>query len=388
VTAAITFLAGLGLLLIAGHLVVTAASAIGRRFGLNPMVVGLTIVAAGTSAPELAVVGQAVAANDTELAVGSIVGSNIANILLVLGLAATFGAITVTNRAIRTEIPVMIAASAGLLLAAQDNRIDRLDGVLMIAGLIIFVIWTISATRNPSHAPHHDQPPTARESLNGGGLRHQLNEWLSTKLATLGGAVLVLAVGVGGLAAAARLVVSGAEEIAINLGIPELIVGLTIVALGTSAPEIVTTIVATLQGKRDLAVGNAVGSNIFNILLVLGSTSLIAPEGIAISQAATELELPILLAVAVACLPLVFVDNTLDRWEGALFVAYYLAYLVFLVLDATNHQAKDPFVFIMWAFVVPLTTLTVAVLIAHQRRNKHRPTSHRQAGQSPANRRN
>jgi len=373
-----TFVAGLAILLVAGHFVVTAASAIGQRFGLSPMVVGLTIVAAGTSAPELAVVGQAVAADDTELAVGSVIGSNIANVLLVLGLAATFGAITVSDRAIRSEIPVMIAASVGLLFAAQDNRVDRIDGALMVAGLVLFVVWTVAATRRPTEEPDRGESPpssavTTAHPVDVAGARtvpQRLNDWLVARLRTLTGAALVLAVGVAGLAVAARLVVSGAEEIALNLGIPELIVGLTIVALGTSAPEIVTSVVAALQGRRDLAVGNAVGSNIFNILLVLGAISLISPTGIAISQAATEIELPILVAVAVACLPLVLFDNTLDRWEGALFVAYYLAYLVFLVLDATNHQAKDQFVFIIWAFVVPLTTLTVGVLIAHQRRNK------------------
>jgi cation:H+ antiporter len=163
-------------------------------------------------------------------------------------------------------------------------------------------------------------------------------------------------------------VVSGAEEIAINLGVPELIVGLTIVALGTSAPEIVTTVIAALQGRRDLAVGNAVGSNIFNILLVLGATSALAPDGIVIGTDAIELDLPILVAAAVACLPMVFWDNRLDRWEGGVFVAYYGAYLVFLVLDATGHRAANPFAFVLVAFVMPLTVITVAAVILGQRR--------------------
>ena len=179
-----------------------------------------------------------------------------------------------------------------------------------------------------------------------------------------------LVAGIAVLAVAARFVVSGAEEIARSLGVPELIVGLTIVALGTSAPEIVTTLVAAFQGRRDLAVGNAVGSNIFNILLVLGAAGMLAPSGIAVSDDALQLDLPILLAAAVACLPIVAWDHTLNRWEGAIFVAYYLAYLTFLVLDATGHRAKDPFALIMIGFVVPLTIITAATVIHRQRRHR------------------
>lgn len=148
---------------------------------------------------------------------------------------------------------------------------------------------------------------------------------------------------------------------------PELIVGLTIVALGTSAPEIITTLIAALKGRRDLAVGNAVGSNIFNILLVLGSSSALASGGIRISSDALKLDLPILLAAAVACLPMVFWDHRLDRWEGGVFVGYYVAYIIFLVLDGTGHRASDPFAFVLLAFVTPLAVLTAGVAIRRQR---------------------
>lgn len=349
--AALTFLAGLGGLLVGGHFVVEGSSRLGARFGLTPMVIGLTIVAAGTSAPELAVVFQSVASDDTELAVGSIIGSNIANVLLVLGLAATYGAIRVTNRVVRVDIPIMIAASVVLLLMSLDGKLSRLDGVVMFGALISFVIWTLRA------APKAGPPPAGLESTAAGRAS-----------ARIGVTLVRLAGGVVALAIAARFVVSGAEDIAVALGVPELIIGLTIVALGTSAPEIVTTIIAALQGRRDLAVGNAVGSNIFNILLVLGATSTLAPDGIAIGTDAVELDLPIMVAAAVACLPMVFWDNTLDRWEGAVFVAYYLAYLTFLVLDATGHRAANPFSVVLLGFVLPLTVLTVIVVALRQRR--------------------
>lgn len=367
--AVVSFLGGLIGLLIGGHFVVDGASKIGARFGLSPMVIGLTVVAAGTSAPELAVVFRAIAADDTELAIGSIIGSNIANVLLVLGLVATFGTIRVTNRVVRVDIPIMIGASVALLVLSLDNRLSRLDGILLFSALVAFVTWTLWAT--PKHTEEH-------LGEGGGGPGADLGIRvkagpLAGGLKALGVEVVGLVVGIGALAVAARFVVSGAEEIAISLGVPELIVGLTIVALGTSAPEIVTTVIAALKGRRDLAVGNAVGSNIFNILLVLGASTTLAPRGIAISRDALELDLPILVAAAVACLPIVFWDNKLDRWEGAVFVGYYLAYLTFLVLDATGHRASDPFAFVLLAFVMPLTVLTLAVVVFRQRRADREP---------------
>ena len=355
-TGVLTFLGGLAGLLAAGHLVIRQASRLGIRMGLSPMVIGLTIVAAGTSAPELAVVVQAIAADDTELAVGSIIGSNIANVLLVLGLAATLGAIYVRSRAVRVDIPVMIAASALFLVFALDGVIGRADGLVLSIGLVVFVGWTLRAAGagRPTTEPDQSEdtpPPSVVPTIAG------------------------LVAGIAALAVASPFVVRGAEDIASSLGVPELIVGLTVVALGTSAPEIVTTLVAAAQGHRDLAVGNVVGSNIFNILLVLGATALFAPSGIAVSDDALGLDLPILLASAVACLPIVAVDHRLNRWEGGLFLAYYAAYLSFLVLDATGHRAKDPFALVMVVFVIPLTVITVATIMLRQRKRLRTTTS-------------
>ena len=355
-TAAISFLGGLVLLVGAGHVLVNAASRIGSRMGLSPTLIGLTIVAGGTSAPELAVVFQSLRADDPELAVGSIIGSNIANVLLVLGLAAVIGSIAVTSRMIRVDIPFMIGATVALLVLSLDGALSRFDGILLLGALITFIGWTIKASTSSAHQfkrAHEIRGATA-----------------DTRPATIGwtGPVLAFAVGIAGLAVASRFVVSGAEQIAVNLGIPELIVGLTIVALGTSAPEIVTTLVAALQGNRDLAVGNAVGSNIFNILLVLGLTSSVS-GGLPFGADAIRLDLPVMVAAAIACLPMVFWDHTLQRWEGAVFVGYYLAYITFLALDGTGHWAGDPFAFVMLFFVVPLTAITIAVISVRRRRH-------------------
>lgn len=365
----ISFVGGLVGLLVSGHFVVGAASKIGARFGLTPMVIGLTIVAAGTSAPELAVVFQSIAAEDTELAVGSIIGSNIANVLLVLGLTAAMGTIRVAARVVRVDVPVMIAASVALLVLSLDGQLSRPDGILLFSGLIAFVVWTLRSAPRVEVDGGAGAGSGADDQLDEAnhGVREAGGRSVGLTVRGLLAQVAILAVGIGGLALAARYVVEGAEGIAVSLGVPELIVGLTIVAIGTSTPEIVTTLIAAINGDRDLAVGNAVGSNIFNILLVLGSTTVIAPDGIAISQDALTLDLPILLAAAVACLPVVFWDNKLDRWEGVVFVGYYVAYLIFLVLDATGNRASDPFALVMLAFVMPLTALTVVVVVLRQR---------------------
>ncbi len=341
VTFVFSFLGGLTGLVIGGHLVVRGASSLGVRFGLTPAVVGLTIVSAGTSAPELAVVFQAVAADDTQLAVGSIIGSNIANVLLVLGLVATFGAITVASRVVRIDVPVMVGASLAFWVLAFDGKLGRLDGMIMAAGLAVFMIWLARNGR--------------AEDVDQGDANVRPTE---TKLLVDLGSLLT---GIAALAVAARYVVRGAEGIAFELGVPELIVGLTIVALGTSAPEIITTLIAALSGNRELAVGNAVGSNIFNILLVLGLAGLLAPQGIDISPEALRLDIPILVAAAFACLPFVMWDHTLDRWEGVVFVGYYVAYLAFLVLDEAGHGAANALVVAVAGFVIPLTVLTLGV---------------------------
>ena len=241
-----TFAGGLFALLVAGHFVISRASALGARFGLSPMVIGLTIVAAGTSAPELAVVGQAIAADDTELAVGSIIGSNIANVLLVLGLAATLGTVCVTSRVVRIDIPVMIAASGALLVFALDGRLGRADGGVLFSALAIFVTWTLRAAtgeRLPGsirNRPQPDGPSAAMEH----------NRRVALPRPPTAATVALLAIGIGGLALAARFVVVGAEDIAKALGMPELIIGLTVVALGTSAPEIATTLIAAPPAGR------------------------------------------------------------------------------------------------------------------------------------------
>jgi len=364
VIALLTFAVGVLGLLIAANLVVAGSSQLGLMLGLTPTIIGLTIVAAGTSAPELAVVGQAVANGDSELAVGSIIGSNIANVLLVLGIVATLGAVQVNARVIRIDIPIMIGASLLFFAFAFNTVIGRLEALVLLAGIVSFTAWTIRSARSK---------PLPDVTDGSGVTVHR-----STRTYVVLGAKLIA--GVAGLALSARLVVSGAEEIAASLGVPELIIGLTVVAIGTSAPEIVTTVVAALRGQADLAVGNAVGSNIYNILFVLGAVGLFAPDGIAVSSDAVALDLPVMLAAAIACLPVLAADHVLSRWEGLVFLGYYLAYIAFLALDAADHDAKDDFALFFGVIVVPLTVITIATIAVRQFQQRQRVRQTTEAG--------
>lgn len=355
----LVFLLGLSGLLVAGHLLVTGAITIGRRLGLTPTVIGLTIVAAGTSGPELAVFAEAVRVDDTELAVGSIVGSNIANVLLVLGLVAAAGAVRLAARVVRIDVPVMVGASLLLLLFAADGMIRPYEGSVLLAAVVGFVGFTVRSSRRSTSATVSSAGAAATEDSQGVIAPSSRKGSVIDTTRGLG----FVAAGVAGLMLSANHVVRGAERIAADLGVPELIVGLTVVALGTSAPEIVTSLLAAVRGERELAVGNAIGSNIFNILLVIGLSGLFAGSGIAISPDVVAVDLPIMVAAAVACLPLLYWDHKLDRWEGFVFLAYYAAYTGFLVLTATEHGATETYVAAMLWFVLPLTVLTVATIV-------------------------
>lgn len=376
-TDVVTFVAGIAGLLVAANLVVSGASQIGIRFGLSPAVVGLTILAFGTSAPELAVVGQSVAADDTELAVGGIIGSNIANILLVVGLIAALRSIRVESRVVTTDVPIMIGASFLFLVFALDSTIGRGEALILLMGIVGFTVWTIRSTRNGSEVvaaqagPDPGRPEDGDQRSDDGGQGRAASTGRSPRIDTrpIPWLVVQVLIGIGGLALAAQVVVGAAENIAAELGVPELIVGLTIVAIGTSAPEIVTSVVAALRGQADLAVGNAFGSNIFNIMFVLGAVGFVSPRGIAISDEALALDVPVMLAAAVACIPVLVTDHILRRWEGLVFLGYYVAYIAFLVLDAADHDASDDLVRYVGWIAIPLTLITFAtVAVRHLRR--------------------
>jgi len=346
----IMFVLGLIGLVGGAEVLVRGGVAIARRTGLSPVVIGLTVVSFGTSAPELAVSIGAAARGEADLAVGNVIGSNVANILLVLGIAAVVGGgLTVARRLTRIDVPIMIAASVLCLLLALDGRLGRLDGAVLFGGLVLYLVWMIRGARRGDGSPATD------DLIAGIDAEITVAKPLIIDLGLLLGGLALLTVG-------ASLLVSAATDVAVRFGISQLVIGLTVVAIGTSLPEIATSAIAAFRGERELAVGNAIGSNIFNLLAVLGIASIVSPQPLRVLEGALTIDLPIMIATAVACLPLFTTGFELSRWEGAVFIAYYVAYVVWLIFDVTDHALRDDFATAMVWFVAPLTVLTVAVI--------------------------
>lgn len=344
----ILFILGACLLLGGGELLVRGASRLAAALGISPLVVGLTVVAFCTSAPELAVTVQSAYAGKAHIALGNIVGSNIANILLILGLSAALLPLAVSQKLLRFDVPLMIGATCLLCVLGLDGSISRAEGGLLFSGIVAYVVFAIRQSRRSEpgvvqvYAQQYGAAPAQAR-----------RQWaLHLLQAAVGLALLV--VGAGWL-------VDGAVAIAQVLGLSELIIGLTVVAIGTSLPEIATSLIACRRGESDIAVGNAVGSNIFNIFSVMGMTAVVAPSGVPVPRAALYFDLPVSLAAAVACLPIFFAGHRINRWEGLLFLGYYIAYLTHLVLHATEHTALLLFDQVIVWFVLPLTAVTLAV---------------------------
>ncbi|MBS7546656.1 calcium/sodium antiporter [Dietzia massiliensis] len=350
---------GFVLLIGGGEVLVRGAGGLAAVLGISPLVVGLTVVAFATSAPELAVSVDAALSGFPGLAVGNVVGSNIANILLILGLTAIVAPLVATSRIVRVDIPIMVLFSLVVLLVALDGTISFLDGLLLFAGLVTYTTATIVIARKRDgdratealDAPAGDS--AGETTPTGGDASHPV--LLNSALVIAGVALLVIG---------ARLLVTAASDLASAWGMSDLVIGLTVVAIGTSLPELATSLVAAIRGERDLAIGNIVGSNMFNIGAVLGMTSLITPIGVA--PGAIRFDLPIMLAVSMALLPIVFTGMAIKRWEGLLFAGFYAAYVAYVVLQAADHDALDPFSAAMLWFVIPVTALWLIVLATYE----------------------
>jgi cation:H+ antiporter len=352
----------LGLVLLVGgaEILVRGATGLSLALGISPLVIGLTVVAYGTSSPEVAVTLQAGFAGQTDLALGNVIGSNIANILLVLGSAALVAPLVVRSQLVRFDVPIMIGASILLLILAYDGRIGRLESGILAAGAFIYsaVVLYLGTRRGaqPIDMPEVDESVMVQR----GRYRRIVRN------------LIYVVIGLGLLVLGSRWLVDGAIEIATALGVSQIVIGLTVVAVGTSLPEIATSMLAALKGERDLAVGNAVGSNIFNIFLVLGLAGFIVPVDIPVPTSALNFDLIVMIAVAVACLPIFFTGGEIARWEGGLFLAYFVAYTAYLVLRAQEHEVLPAFSQIMLVFVIPITALTLIILTLNALRNRHR----------------
>ncbi len=346
----------LGLLLLIGgaEILVRGASRLAVAMGISPLVVGLTVVAFGTSSPELMVGIQTAISGQPGLMIGNVMGSNIFNILFILGVSALITPLVVAQQLIRWDVPLMVGLSVLVLIFVQDARLSWGECLFLALTLVAYILFTVYQSRRENKAIQAEYEeafgvadPTART-------------WPVDLLLLVGG--------LGGLALGSRWLVEGAVAFAESLGVSELVIGLTIVAAGTSLPEVATSIIASIRGERDIAVGNVVGSNIFNILAVLGIGGLFASGGVAISETAVAIDIPVMVAVAVICLPLFFTGSRISRWEGLLLLGYYVAYTTYLVLAATGSGRLSVYADAMLYVVIPLTLLIVALTVVRSLR--------------------
>lgn len=360
------FVIGLAILVFGADLLVRSASFLARSIGMSPVVIGLTVVAFGTSAPELAISLQAAFQGQPEIALGNVIGSNIANILLVIGLSALIVPLTVAYQIVRLDVPLMAGASVLVLLLSLNGTLGRTEGALLFFLLLLYLVYTVRQVRR-------DTPPAIEaEYAAEYGNAQELDSSPRVRSRALARNLLLLAAGLALTVWGARMLVDSASALARSIGISELIIGLTVVAVGTSAPEIATSLVAAARGERDIAVGNAVGSNIFNLLCVLGLTAVLSPKAIPIPRAAITFDLPVMVLVALLCLPIFYSRFTIRRWEAGFFVAGYLAYTMALFLLATESSTLAALQKWLFYFVVPLSLLVMVMSLLSDRRIRSR----------------
>ncbi len=338
---------GLLLLVGGGELLVRGASSLAARLGLSSLVIGLTVVAFGTSAPEVAVSVGATLDGRGALAVGNVIGSNVFNVLFILGGSALIAPLVVSRQILRVDVPVLLCVSLLGLVMSLDGRIGIGDGVILMLVFLAYLVFTLREGRKQAAA---DKPATPRASA-----------VLSIGLVLAGLALLVLG---------AHYFVSGAVDVARLLGMSETVIGLTIVAAGTSLPEVATSLTAAWRGERDIAVGNVVGSNIFNLLFILGVSAFVGRGELEVPAAILRFDLPVMVAAAVALVPIAMARGYLARWEGVFFLAAYAAYVGYLVLDSTGHDALPAYSRTMMEFVLPLVVVTLGVLMVQGLRRK------------------
>ena len=346
------FAAGLVALVLGAELLVRGASRLALSMGISPLVVGLTIVAIGTSSPEVAVSVGAALDGQTDIAVGNVVGSNIFNVLLILGVSALIIPLAVNAQIVRQEVPIMIGASLLLLTFGLDGGIGRLEAAALLGLLVAYVVFLIVQSRREQQAGLRESgaagPAQAVDAGKG-------KLWLQLLLIVGGLALLVLG---------SSWLVDASIALAKAMGVSDLVIGLTIVAAGTSMPEVATSVMAAVRKERDIAIGNVVGSNIFNILGCLGLAGVVSSNGLPLAPSVLNFDLWVMLAVAFACLPVFLTGRTIARWEGAVFVFYYIAYATYLILAAQAHDALGAFSGVMLGFVLPITVVTLVVAVS------------------------
>ncbi len=326
----IELIGGATTLVFGAEWLVKGASSIATKLGVAPIVVGLTVVAFGTSAPELAVSVSGAISDNADVALGNVVGSNTFNILMILGLSAAVSGLSINQRLLRFDIPVLVLITVVVYLLALNGSVGRLEGVVLFVGVIVYIGWLLRGATKTESSEVQSEYQSAVDEVEG--------RTFSMSLMFQIGLVVV---GLSLLVVGSQLLVNSATEIASALGVSDLVIGLTVVAAGTSLPELATSVMAAIRGQRDIAVGNAVGSNIFNLLSVLGASAAISSNGISVNDEVIRLDYPVMLAATVLLLPICWNGFMVKRWEGAVLVAFYVAYVAYLVMEAGDSSAPE-----------------------------------------------
>ncbi len=357
ISALFFFTAGLVVLILGADLLVRGAQRLAASFGVSPLVIGLTIVAIGTASPEIAVSLNAAASGQGDLTLGNILGSNIFNILFILGVTALVAPIRIAEQLIRKDTPIMVGISALALALAFNGQLSRLDGALLAVLLAAYLYFALRESRKESKQVQDEYAQEFSEK-----------EPRTTKTITLNIALIVA--GLGLLVLGSNWLVDSAVQIAKALGVSELLIGLTIVAVGTSLPEVATSVVAALKRESDVAVGNVVGSNIFNLLGVLGLSALLSPKPIFVAERVLHFDFIAMVFVALVTMPIFAVDHRVTRFEGALLLVYYLLYVGRAVIEATQPALASAYDRFLLAFA-PITfiALTATVFRAAMKKN-------------------
>ena len=345
------FIAGLVALIGGAELLVRSVSRLAVIAGISKLVIGLTVVAFGTSAPELAVSIQAGISGQTDIMIGNIVGSNLTNILLILGLSALIIPLKVHKTIIKIDLPFLIAITVLVYLLGLNGFFSFWECLLLT---IILVIYLFYLFRQKGEV---DIPLADKEVEKNHSVPKDL---------------LLLVTGFVGLIMGARWIVSSAIIFAEMAGVSELVIGLTVVAIGTSLPEIVISLLAAFKGEKDIAVGNIVGSNILNFLAVLGVSGLFIPEAIPVQQSLLDVDMLLLIGATLLCFPVFFTNRRIVRWEGALFLVLYIAYLLYQFLIASDHQVLEVFISLMVYFVFPMALLLVVTAFIAEAKKRYR----------------
>lgn len=348
------FLFGAAALIAGAEALVRGATRLATSAGVSQVVIGLTVVAVGTGSPELAVAVRSALAGQGDVTVGNVVGANILNILLILGASALLSPLAVSQSLVRRDVPILVGVSVTLWLLSLDGRLGRPEGVLLLSGMVVYTVWAVREGRREGRRAEEGYPGGLCEECRTAG------HWAYQVMLIVGGLVFL---GFG-----ASLMVAAAVAFAQVLGVSELIISLTLVAIGTTLPEAATSVLAARRGQTDITVGNVIGSNLFNILAVLGIAAILSPGGLTIPAEARRGDMPLMIAAAAACLPIFVTGGRIRRREGALLLAFYGAFLIYLYLRAVDHAALVVYDWFMVYVAIPLTLGTLTILALRQHR--------------------